>query len=100
MLFDAIRNLNGGNVEDYYKDWQYPLDLNGSLDFMRPQTGVSPMPYPQTIGYFSRLLPFMDRIVWTDMRGKTPFGPFIGTVPYSLDAIFPSINGGLAKAGG
>lgn len=100
MLLNAISPLNGGNFQDYYKDWNYPVDLNGSLDYMRPQMHMAPMPYPETIGYVQGLLPLMDRLVWHDMKGKTPFGPYIGTVPYSLDAIFPSIGGGLAKSGG
>lgn len=99
-LFNAISPLNGGNIGDYYKDWQYPLDLNGAQDYTRPQTGFSPFPYPLTVGYVSGLLPLMDAQTYFNMRGDQPFGPFIGAAPANLEAVFPNIQGGLQKVGG
>lgn len=99
-LFNAISPLNGGNVWDYYKDSDYPMDLNGSQDYMRPAKSVSPFPYPLALAYVQGLIPLMDRQTFFNMRGDTPFGPFIGAAPANLEAVFPSITGGLMKVGG
>lgn len=101
MLMNAISPLNGGQLESYYNDRAYPLDLNGSQDYTRPQSGVSPFPFPVMLSNYIRgFVPMFDAFELNGMRAKSPYGPFIGSVPESLNAIFPDITGGIAKVGG
>lgn len=54
----------------------YPLDLDGSLRYTRPASGVSMHPYPPIIGYIQGLLPMQDGLVFAGAYGKNAFGPW------------------------
>jgi len=93
-MFSAFSPLNGGGPETYYQDNEYPYDLNGSLDYTRPQTGFSPFPYPLSIPHVEGLIPLFDTLQFSMMDGKLPYGPFMTQGQgYNFDYIFPSING-------
>lgn len=101
-MFNAFSPLAGGQLSTYYYDAEYPYDLNGSLDYTRPQTAFAIMPHPATIGAINGLLPQMTGIqIQQFMGGELPNGPWLGdTVPQSaLLFAFPNIQGGLAKNG-
>ncbi|MDE2429505.1 MAG: hypothetical protein KGM99_12295, partial [Burkholderiales bacterium] len=100
MTFNAISPLNGGQLNTYYYDAEYPYDLNGALDFVRPATGVSKFPYPQTIGHVEGLLPLFNGMEYSLMLGKTPFGTWVGQLPQDIGAIFPDVSGSMRKVGG
>lgn len=65
----------------------YPLDLDGSLDYVRPATGWTLWPdcatYPNGygIGNVSGLMPQMDATVYAQMIARLPWGPSVGGVP-------------------
>lgn len=68
----------------------YPFDLDGSLQYTRPKTGIDFFPWiggdgtvPQ-IGMVSGLMRQNDVAVWGQMTGKVPTGPGATTVPVNL----------------
>jgi hypothetical protein len=99
-LFNAISPLNGGTLGTYYQDRNYPIDLNGAQDYMRPQLGMPVYPFPVVIGSVQGLVPCFDGMVFSTMLGKNPYGPYIGQGPRNLGGIFPDLSGGMAKVGG
>lgn len=105
-MFSAFTPLAGGNdFGTYNRPTEYPYDLDGSLDFMRPATGYALMPFPPTIGYISGLLPLMNAQETAMMFGKTPFGSWApgGAYPNTgamLSQVFPDLTGGLRKVKG
>jgi len=98
--FNAISPLNGGNIDDWYNDRAYPIDLNGGQDYMRPQTGMSPFPYPLMVGAVSGFLSQFNALTLSEMVAKVPYGPWMGDPQGSLSMEFPDITGGLAKVSG
>lgn len=102
-LFSVMSPLNGGTLDTWYRDNEYPYDLNGALDYVRPRQ-MPPAHYPQvpTIGYIQGCTPLMNDLSYSTMYGKTPFGVWVGEVPNELGmmAIFPNIGGGLRKVNG
>jgi len=100
--FSAFSPLAGGTLDTYYRDNEYPYDLNGALDFTRGSVLVAPMPYPPTIGWVQGLLPMQNIIGLGLVTGKTPTGTWVGEVPnnFGMQAIFPNIGGGLRKVNG
>lgn len=99
-IMNAISPLAGGNLWTYYKDKDYPIDLNGALDYMRPQEGVSPFPFPVLVGHVQGLIPLFDAMTFSMMTGREPFGPYIGQGPRNMESVFPGSFGGLSKVGG
>lgn len=103
-LFSAFSPLNGGKLSDYYPDREYPIDLNGALNFVRYPHGASIayFPYPQTIGFVVGLIPLMDNVERTTMLGITPGGAGVDILsnPVIQPIVFPDYQGGLEKIGG
>jgi hypothetical protein len=100
QTFNAICPLNGGQLNTYYRDNEYPYDLNGALDYTRPALGVSVFPYPQSIGFIDGLIPQFNQLEFSLMKGKNPYGTWVGDVPQDLSWIFPNMSGGMRKVGG
>ena len=99
-LFNAISPLNGGTLGTYYRDREYPIDLNGAQDYARPQLGMPVFPFPVVIGAVQGLVPCMDALQFSLMLGRNPMGPYIGQGPRNLASVFPDITGSMAKVGG
>lgn len=101
-MFSAFSPLNGGDLSTYYRDNEYPYDLNGSLDYTRPAT-MPPAIYPTipTIGWIQGLVPLYDSLTLSMMYGDSPTGVWVGQVPSpsQMDLIFPAMSGGLVKMG-
>jgi hypothetical protein len=103
MQFSAFSPLNGGTPDTYYRDYEYPYDLNGSLDFVRPKGANAAFPFPVSIGYVQGLIPLADNLQFDLMRGQDGFGPWIGAYPNTaqqLAWVFPDMQGGLQKVKG
>ena len=99
-MFSAISVLNGGNLDNYYSDQTYPIDLNGAQDYMR--TSLSPpahFPFPVVIGAVQGLGRFFDAEVFSMGIAKTASGPWQGMPQAPLIVAFPDINGGMVKEG-
>lgn len=68
----------------------YPYDLDGSERITRFQTPPGPRPFiggdgtVAQIGMVNGFLQQMDVLVWYQMTGKVPFGPFSTTQPLNL----------------
>jgi hypothetical protein len=97
-MFNAFSPLSGGQMAGYYRDKDYPIDLNGALDYMRPASGVSVFPFPTVIGFIEGTLPLFDAQVFSTMWGERPTGPWMGAPQGPLDLAFPNIQGGFSKA--
>lgn len=81
----------------------YPLDLNGSLAYTRPKTGMDFWPTHSNrdnfakLGYLQPMWPEFNVLVWAQAYGKVPFGPVMNPLPASINS---SINvPALAKVG-
>lgn len=97
--FSAFSPLNGGDPRTYGYGVEYPYDLDASLDFTRPATGVSIFPFPQTIGHSEGLCPLYD-----EMWGAISATGINATVLNVLNMgnaqqsfVFPDLQGGLRK---
>lgn len=101
-IFNAFTPLAGGNINTYYQDSKYHLDLNAAQDYSRPQLTYAVIPCPPAIGYIDGLLPLFDSLQYGIMRGKTPFGPYMSAMPDAaqLSMIFPNVGGNLVKVTG
>jgi hypothetical protein len=107
-MFNAMSSLNGGTLDTYYLDSEYPYDLNGSLDYTRPQSapnaiyGFPNLQSRKMMGSVSGLLPLFNTLEYSMMFGKTPWGTWLGDVPTNqmMQNIFPNIGGGLRKVNG
>jgi hypothetical protein len=68
----------------------YPYDLDGSLSYARPKTGLDYFPWVggdgtiAQIGAVSGFMQQQDVRVWSQMTGKNPFGPGSTTMPLNL----------------
>ena len=57
-----------------------PYDLDASLRYTRPKTGIDYFPFPnQPFNVVSGILPLLDAFTYASAVGKTPFGPAIDT---------------------
>lgn len=99
-LFNVMSPLNGGGLDTYKYPVEYPFDFNAGLDYTRPATGISPMPYPLTTGYVDGFVPLFDNMEYLLMRGRNAYGPFVGQIQIPLQQIFPNQMGGLSKVKG
>lgn len=81
----------------------YPLDLDGSLEYVRPATGWTLWPdgatYPAGfgIGCVSGFMPQMDQAVYAQMIARLPWGPSVDQVPadpmrYIGQMTFPTLQ--------
>lgn len=68
----------------------YQYDLDGSLRYDRFKTGIDYFPWvggdgtiPQ-IGMVDGFLQQFDALVWSQMTGKVPSGPFATTQPINI----------------
>lgn len=98
--FSAFSPLAGGTPDTYFYGVEYPYDLDASLDYMRPQTGVSVFPFPETIGHVLGLCP-----LYGDLARRLAVPGYVSTELNILDNsnlpfVFPDINGGLRKVSG
>lgn len=72
----------------------YPLDLDGSLRYTRPKTGIDYWPAHDNANNFQQLGTFMnggfgvsgifpeqDPLVWAQGYGKDPSGPIVSALP-------------------
>lgn len=68
----------------------YPFDLDASLRYVRPKTGLDIFPQPNNwnsfdkLGCVSGLLPQMDGRIWAQAYGARPFGPIASNLPENL----------------
>lgn len=68
----------------------YPYDLDGSLRFVRPKTGIDFYPSHsnadnfQKLGAVSGLMPQQDIRIWSQGFGKMPSGPIVSALPENL----------------
>lgn len=68
----------------------YPFDLDASMRFVRPRTGIDVFPSHDNAGSFAQLgaisgfLPQMDSLVWAQGYGKLPSGPIVSAIPENL----------------
>lgn len=79
----------------------YPFDLDGSLRYGRPKTGIDKFPFiggdgtVSQIGNVSGFLRQMDGRVWGQMTGKLPSGP--GSTTYPINIAWQVTIPGLVK---
>ena len=76
----------------------YPFDLDASLRYTRPKTGIDRFPTQDNYTLFaplglmnggegvSGLLPQQDIMVWAQGYGKNPAGPIVSGLPTLLDS--------------
>lgn len=68
----------------------YPFDLDGSLRYVRPRTGIDLYPTHSNIdnfakiGFVSGFLPLMDAAVRSMAFGAVPYGPIMSQLPENL----------------
>ena len=68
----------------------YPFDLDGSMRFVRPKTGIDFYPSHINADSFAKLglvsgfLPQQDIRVWSQGFGKMPSGPIVSALPENL----------------
>ena len=78
----------------------YPFDLDGSLRFVRPKTGIDKWPTHSNIDNFAKLglvsgfLPQLNGLVWAQAYGAIPFGPIMSAFPENLQwqITIPALN--------
>jgi hypothetical protein len=99
MLFNAFSPLNGGALDTYQYPAEHPYDLDASLDYTRPATGVASWPQPVILGYVDGFIPQQNALEYSLMLGQGPIGPNVGLhSPYAQ--MFPNIMGSLSKVSG
>lgn len=77
----------------------YPLELDGSMAFTRPQTSVYVYAPPPMIGHVEGLLRAFDAQVWMLSRPSKIEGPTLNMSRVgNLEAVFPDLYGGLPKS--
>lgn len=88
-------------VPDYSANG-YLFDLDASLRYTRPKTGIDRFPFVggdgtvSQIGWVSGFMPQMDARVWFQMTGRIPTGPGSTTFPVNLQ--YQAIVPGLGKS--
>jgi hypothetical protein len=98
--YSAMCPLNGGDLNDYYDDRAYPLDLNGAQDYTRYGGPIAPFPFPLIIGFVDGTVPQFNAMAFGEMHGKKASGPWMGAPQGSLQDVFPAFNGGMVKVTG
>lgn len=99
MLADAFMRLMGHHSRAGAVDG-YPFDLDASLRYVRPKTGVDYYPTHSNRDNFAKLglvggfLPQMDNRVWAQGYGKNPSGPIVSALPENLQwqITIPGLN--------
>lgn len=102
-LFNAMSPLNGGDMQTYYRDWEYPYDLNAGLDYVRlPGEAQAFFPFPETIGVINGLAPLLDSFEKSIMLGQTPGSTPVDMLNNQLisNLAFPEISGAMVKITG
>jgi hypothetical protein len=97
-MFSAFTPLAGGNFGKRTFA-PAPIDTTAELNFTRQPLGRGIDPYPQMIGATNGLLHLYNAAEYALMLGKTPTGPYAGALP-NWEAVFPNLQGGLAKVTG
>ncbi|MHB8387519.1 MAG: hypothetical protein ACYDAO_09395 [Thermoplasmataceae archaeon] len=96
--FSAFSPMAGGTLDTYYRDNEYPYDLDASLDYVRVTDTFSVWPHPDTIGHVEGLVPMFDSLEYSLMKGKTPYGGLMGNNT-PVNVVFPDLSGGMIKKG-
>lgn len=97
MLISALKRMRATFIPAV-EPYGYPFDLNGSLRYTRPKTGIDYFPSPSVIGMVSGLCPQQNAFVWEQAFGKKPSGPNVNEIPVNLQ--WQTIVPGLTKNGG
>lgn len=69
---------------------KYPFDLDASLRYVTPKTGIDRWPYPWNgdsfaqLGCVSGFMPQADAFVWAQGYGRDPYGPIVSALPVNL----------------
>lgn len=102
MLFSAYSPLNGGGLDTYGYPTESPFDLDASLDYTRPKTGIDYFPMPIILGWIDGFVPLSNNLEYSLMLGKLPSGPWASQTPGGADVsvIFPNLQGGFPKVKG
>lgn len=102
-MLSVFSPLAGGNdFGAFDRAPESPLRARGE-DFTRPQHAFSLMPFPVVLGYVSGFAAQQNALEFQMMRGKTPFGSWVGAhpeTPEQLSFVFPDLMGGLQKVKG
>lgn len=87
---------------DFRKAWRprvpnptgYPFDMDASLHYARPKTGIDYFPTPPMIGWLRDLVPLNDAFIYNNMIAEYPFGPFTTTQPINVgyQDVFPMLQ--------
>ncbi len=99
MSFSAFTPLAGGNSNTYFYPAEYPYSLDAGLDFTRPATGISPFPYPLSVGHVEGNCGLFDQM-WGMMSSTAINGMVLNILNANAMAqanIFPDLQGGLRK---
>jgi hypothetical protein len=81
----------------------YPYDLDGSLRFTRPVTGIDFWPAHDNadnfaqLGYVAGFMAQQDKLVWAQGYGKMPSGPIMGSITVPLNLQYQITIPGLSK---
>lgn len=84
-LWPTIGHKSRAGAVDYY-----PFDLDASLRYVTPKTGLDVFPTQTNatnfakLGQVSGLMPQLDGRVWGQMWGADPFGPIVSALPVNL----------------
>ena len=101
--FSAFTPLAGGTLDTYNYGVEYPYDLDASLDFVRPATGVSIFPFPVGIGHAMGVCPLYDEL-GRYMSSVNVVGSVLENImdlsQRNQAIVFPDIMGGLQKVKG
>lgn len=99
-MFNAFSPLNGGALGTYKYVSESPFDLDAGLDFTRMPTGHAVYPFPVMLGYVEGFIPLCNDLQLSMMKGRTPYGPWVGDKTVLPEMVFPNIMGSLAKVQG
>lgn len=101
MTFSAYVSpaLQAGVPRTYYRDKNYPMDLNGSQDYSRLGLpgGGNIGPYPVMTGFINVTQRMIDQFILRSATAENPFGPWVGQPQGPGFLAFPQISGGLVK---
>jgi hypothetical protein len=99
-MFSAFTPLAGGDLNN--RTWApAAIDTTAELNFTRQPLSRGIDPYPQMIGAVQGCTHLFNDTEYALMLGKTPTGPWQGASAHpNLQAVFPNLQGGLAKVTG
>lgn len=102
-MFNAFSPLAGGNDFGVFnRAPESPIRSRGE-DFTRPLHAHAIYPFPVVIGYVSGFAPQFNEMEFALMKGKTPYGSWVGAHPFTdaqLSFVFPDMQGGFQKVRG